>query len=230
MGELVCILAGFVRNPYVSVSATVSCYSMFEILLMFSVGLANSVNIRVGKYIGFGSVYYAKRVCKIAVLLDVIILTVISVVCILFKDDLPKIYSNDEDVIIMASKLMYFVVVILIGFSSFRVLSGVFQGLGYPEIVAIIMFVTQDVVGLGLTLVLLFAVGLRSYMEYGLYVIWSCTSLGYYLGGIIVGFVLFWRRKSIWIDATNDSKSRIGKQIIDQKNTGKNENNYGSIN
>ena len=120
-------------------------------------------------------------------------------------------------------------VILSIGFSIFRVFRGIFQGLGYPTIVAIVIFISQDIIGLALILILLFAVGFRDDTDYGLYSIWSGTTLGYFLAAIMVVIILCVKNKSIWIDATNDSKSRINKSLIDT-NKQNQENSYGSIN
>ena len=225
IGELITILAGFVNEPYIAVSSTVICYSLFEILLEFSVALGNTVNIRVGKYIGYGSIVYAKRVCRVTAFLDLIWALVVFFFLLIFKDLLPRIYTNDEEIIQMASKLMYFLVIICICYTFFRVLSGIYQGLGKPTFVAIIMFFAQDFIGLVLTLVFLFALNYKQYTDLGLYSIWSCAAFGYFLVIISILVSLVRNNETIWIQALNDSNDRIqDKRILTQTNA-----NYGSI-
>ena len=223
IGEFITILSGVVYDPYIAISSTVICYSLFEILLEFSVGLGNAVNIRIGKFIGCGSIFQAKRSGKVAVFLGFIWAVIVVMLLLLLKDFIPRIYTNDERIVSMTSDLMYFLAVICVCFLFFKILSSIYQGLGQPFIVAVITFIAQ-IIGLILTFVFLWGLDCKKYVDLGLYSIWSCATFGYLLAVLTILWMLGRKYETIWIRAVNESNQRSQKTLI-QTNT----NDYGSV-
>eukprot|EP01084_Bolivina_argentea_P156208 272223_1 len=209
IGELIIILSGFIANPTISVASTVVVYSIYEIALWVSIALGNSVNIRIGKYIGFGSIKYAQLSAKVASLLGFIFIVNLTLVLIVLKDYIPKLYSNNYNVEAQSSKLMYCIVLVLISGTMYRLLNGIFYGLGYPMTVALILFVAQDIISLGLIFIWLFPMGYKKYANIGLQVIWLWTAFGFLLASIGLIIVLIYKGKRIWNNAVIDSKKRI---------------------
>eukprot|EP01084_Bolivina_argentea_P156207 272218_1 len=209
IGEIVIIVSGLIANPTISVATMVICYSVYEILLWISIALGNSVNIRIGKYIGYGSIIYAQKVAKIASLLNLIFDVSIILFLSLLKDYIPKLYANNNQVIEQTSQLMYCIVLVLITASIFRVLDGIFYGLGYPMTVAIVVFIAQDIVAIGSIFVCLFEFDYKNYTNLALHFIWICIGCGFLIASIVLIIVLMCKRNTIWKNAVHASMMRI---------------------
>ena len=226
IGELITILSGVIYDPYIAIASTVICYSLFEILLEFSVGLGNAINIRIGKYIGAGSIAFAKRASKVGICLGCVWAIIVILILSMLKYYIPLIYTNDEKIILMASKLMYFLAMICVCYIFFQILTSIYRALGQPQIVAWITFIAQ-IIGFLVTFVPLYGLGARYHTDLGLYSVWSCATFGYLLAIFAIGTELFIKKyKTIWTQAINESNQRLTTKGLTQTTT----NNYGSTN
>eukprot|EP01084_Bolivina_argentea_P162837 283344_1 len=218
VGEMMVALSGFIANPSVIVASTVVCSSLMLFLIMISVGMSNAINIRLGKYIGSGLVFGAKMVAKCAVGLNTITMIFLAVFLFFMRELIIKMFTQQEDVVAMASSMVAIVVIPQMITNNFYItLSGAFRGLGYPTIIAVAVFISHYCISLPLAGILLFYVGIREYSSYGVYTLWLCVALGYFLCGSILLVILIFK-----IDlkkAASQSLNRIKRTM----------NGYGSI-
>lgn len=217
IGELITILSGVIYDPYVAIASTVICYSLFEILLEFSVGLGNAINIRIGKYIGAGSIAFAKRAGKVGIYLACLWAFIVVFILLILRKYIPLIYTNDENIISITSELIYFLAMICVCYIFFQVLTSIYRALGKPEIVAWITFISQ-IIGFLITFLPLYGLNARQYTDLGLYSVWSCATFGYLLAIFAIGTMFVKRYKTIWKQAVKESNQRVTKTT----------NNYGS--
>lgn len=218
ISEMLVILSGFIANPSIVVATTVVCSSVNLFLTMIGAGMSNSINIRLGKYIGAGYIFGAQMVAKCAIIGDTLTMIIVGTFLYLTRNVLVTIWTHEQEVVTLASSLIVIgVIPRMLGFNLYVCLSGAFRGLGYPKITAIVVFIAHYGIGLPLALILLFYFNLRDYSQYGLYIIWLCVMLGYLISGItLIGILIF---KIDIKKAANKSQMRIKRTM----------NGYGSI-
>lgn len=174
-----------------------------------------SISIRIGKYIGFGSVKYGKRAMFVGLLLSFMVISMLIIISLLFKDIIPYIWiSNDnQQVGNLTSNLIYFVCLRQLFYNLFSALSSIFIGLGTQKYTATISTICNFCIALPLTVILLFFFDFKDNKSYiGLYIIWGCNSSGFALTSIVL--VLMTLSGYInWNKAVNDSQTRL-KQTI----------------
>ena len=174
------------------------------------------MSIRAGIYIGYDAIKNAKRVLNIGKLLGLIFSIIVIAIIVSCHNILPKMFSNNNDVIELSSKVIYYIIPLFISFTFYQTYSGLLQALGYQKFSAKISFLLQYIVGLGAQIILLFAFNFKEYNDLGLYVIWLSISIPYILCIFIIIFYLKCKQHKIWINAVKKSTSRIFSVNIDK--------------
>eukprot|EP01084_Bolivina_argentea_P009874 18430_1 len=209
IAESVCVLSGYIADPYISLSTILISYSILQISSMFAQGLSVAVNVRVGLYIGYGSIKYSKRAAKAAVILAAIFIILIETVLLSLRVYIPHLYTTNNHVIALVSRLIYFVAITIIFSTFFYTFSGIFQGLGKQAIVAIVMFISTDILGFGSMVVCLFAFNFKRSTQSGVNTIIVCLLTGYISAGLIIMLILIIKNKVLWRRARKESMWRI---------------------
>lgn len=189
--QIAAILAGYVAFSQNAISVTVIMGNILSILIAFAYGISNSVNIRVGGYIGRGQIFPAKRSSIIGFCLYLCVSTIFGIVFAIFCDDLPRMWTTDILTIEIASKVILYVM-ILFNFSvlALQTISGVYRGLAKQKKSAMFVVIGYWMLSFPISLVFLFALDLRSNILYGSLVIWGSLSAGNAFGAISVIFYL----------------------------------------
>eukprot|EP00486_Rosalina_sp_Unknown_P015381 CAMPEP_0201593302 /NCGR_PEP_ID=MMETSP0190_2-20130828/190948_1 /ASSEMBLY_ACC=CAM_ASM_000263 /TAXON_ID=37353 /ORGANISM="Rosalina sp." /LENGTH=424 /DNA_ID=CAMNT_0048052441 /DNA_START=86 /DNA_END=1357 /DNA_ORIENTATION=+ len=140
--EVAVILAGYVINPTIALSTTVILSNLFLIVISFSVGICNATNIRVGKYIGQGNVKDGQRAARVGVMIAIFIMVLIALIFFFGKRALIRVYTDDEQTIDLASKVMGIMVAYSCGCIILQTVGGIYRGLGIQKIAAVFVFVS----------------------------------------------------------------------------------------
>ena len=216
--ETLAILSGYITNPTIAVSTTIIVGSMNIIFAVIAEGLYEPITIRVGKYIGGGSIQYAKRAVLCGFILAGIWSVMFIILTLSLREYLPYLYTDDIEVVNLCSKIIYFLVLRQFSYIIYINVAGIYRGLGFQKYVAYVMLSCHCCIAFSSTLILLFGLDLRMSLEFGMFSLWGSTTFGICLSAIVLTVVLLccinWRR------ALNESQMRIKYVVQD----------YGTIN
>eukprot|EP00483_Globobulimina_turgida_P006261 UN06271 len=175
--------------------------------------------MRVGSYIGAGSIYYAKRSVLAAFIVYSIYAIIIGVVFIIYQDEIPYIYTNNDETAKAVSDCMYIVVFRGTVYGIYINVAAVYLGLGKPKYPAYVMFFTQWILSLSVMFFLLYEMKLTDNTLYGMYVIWCTPAIGYVFGAVLLS--LYSILGLDWNKALDESKVRIEGGVTDYGSTAK---------
>ncbi|KAL2927494.1 Protein DETOXIFICATION 33, partial [Bienertia sinuspersici] len=116
--------------------------------LMIALGFNAAISVRLSNEIGAGRPRVAKLSVLVTVSTSAIIGTILAVMIIVFKNQYPKLFSDEPLVISEASKLSYFLAASVFLNSIQSVLHGVAVGAGWQSLVALINIGCYYLVGL----------------------------------------------------------------------------------
>jgi len=205
--EVAVILAGYVASPTIALSTTVILSNLFLVVISFSVGICNATNIRVGKYIGCGNVRDAKRAAFAGTIIASLIMLVIGVLFFVGRNLLPRIYTDNAEVISLTASVMGIMVAYCCGCIILQTVGGIYRGMGIQKVAAVFVFGSYWVLSLPLSIVLLFACDFRSDLHVGVAIIWGSLGLGNVIGcALEVAYLL---GCADWKRAVGSSERRI---------------------
>eukprot|EP01084_Bolivina_argentea_P099039 178018_1 len=207
--ESVMILTGYINNTAIMGSCTAVMMQMNKVKFLH-IGLANATGMRIGAYIGANSIFHAKRCIKIQIAYELMFMIITGFLYTIYRYEIASLFTNNTKVIsLIGDKLVYLCLLDQFTASIYIHVSNVYRALGYQNISASVITVTQYLMVFPLQLFLLFG----SAFEYahkekiGIYVIWLGSSFGY-----LLAFVVLVVRLVFYIDwntALEYSKSRI---------------------
>ena len=211
-------MCGFIVDPKIAVASFVVCTTL-GIPGILSEGIAYSGGIRIGKYIGYGSIKKAKQVILAQFGIEFTFLLIVTILYLSMKNVLPYLIANDDEIAkIVSDFLIYFVIGKMWVVGIHDNLCAIYRALGYQKITAWIMLIANYVIVFPLELILLFVLKWNENIYEGLLSLYGSYLFGYVLGCAVVIFVLMYHVN--WVSAIKDSKSRIATVKKD----------YGSIN
>ena len=148
------ILSGYIANPTLAISATILMGLMNGICIMLCWGCYMAITIRVGKYVGAGMEFEAKRSAQAGVLISTLISIVTALLLSVFRHQIPYFFTNDEEIVDLLSNL----IIVLCFLQFFMILyydiSAIYRGIGQQKKSAKIVLITYYLVSLPLTLIL----------------------------------------------------------------------------
>eukprot|EP01084_Bolivina_argentea_P099040 178020_1 len=206
--EGILILCGFIYNPSLAVSAFIVSVTL-GIPGILSEGIGNAGGIRIGKYVGYGSIKKSKHVICVQFGIEFIFLCVVTIFYLIFRTEIPYLITNDDNIAHIASYLLYFVVARLWITGVYTNLCSIFTAIGYQKITAWIMVTTNYFIIFPLELIILFVFHWNKSIYKGLFTLFSAYILGYIIGCSIVIILLIFYVD--WNHAIDNSKSRINK-------------------
>eukprot|EP01083_Nonionella_stella_P107661 312062_1 len=215
--EAAIVLSGYVASPTTALSATVILNNLFLVVISFSLATCSATNIRVGKYIGKGSIIYAKRAAVGGLMIAALIMSIGSLVLMCGVHVLPRIYTDNVDTIRLTSKIMWILVVFSCGCLMLQTLGGIYRGLGLQKIAAIVVSVSYTLIALPCSIVLLFSFDMRRDLVYGTAIIWGGLAFGNVLGAI-VEIIYLWCFGD-WKAAVRHANMRIKHTIKEYQST-----------
>lgn len=201
---IIIILTVFIHKPTVAINVTLI---MIEINLISIVhfSIANGIAKRIKNYISNSCIYYAKRCVKIQIFYEICFIVIICVIFINLRNEIPKILTDDTQIIKMVSDLIIVAI--------YENASAIVKAIGYNKLCDKILTFTQYLVALPLVFYILFGSKYHYYTstEMGIYIIWLGFTIGYMLADIlIIGILIYYVDWSKTLSSNNNIKVRYG--------------------
>jgi len=157
--EVGIITSGFLSS--VALGATSLVFQVIVIVYMVPMGIGLACNIRVGQHLGANDVISAKRTIKVGLGICLVCATVICATMGLLRYEIPKMFSNDPEVISYSASLLPIagLVEFFDGFAG--VYGGILRGCGRQVIGTAVMILGFYVLGLPIGLPIMFYTSLE---------------------------------------------------------------------
>jgi MATE family multidrug resistance protein len=126
---------------------------------MVPLGISQGAAIRVGNLIGAGDLPGMRRAVKAGLLLGAGVMSVSAVIFTLLRFELPRFYSQDARVILLAAQIFPFAAAFQLCDGTQVVAGGVLRGMGRPDAAAVVNLLGYYVVALPLAYVIAFVYG-----------------------------------------------------------------------
>ncbi|TMW63666.1 hypothetical protein Poli38472_002607 [Pythium oligandrum] len=195
----VALLAGWLPFADVAISAD-STYSSFRYLcglLYGTISVAGSV--RVGNALGANDPQRAKLAAYLSVGISVVLALGTTVVMVLLRNIYPYAYTNDSDVVDLASSLMLITCPFQVFAGITSAVQGVMRGSGMQALGARVNFVAY------LTLAIPISLTLAYQFELGLYGLWLGLCAGFVCSGT---YCMYWLLRANWTEMAIDAQKR----------------------
>ncbi|XP_011070005.1 protein DETOXIFICATION 24-like isoform X1 [Sesamum indicum] len=148
------LLAGYMKNAEASISAFSICLNVLAWIFMISFGIFGSAVVRVANELGRGDAKATKFSIKVLIGTSVTIAVFFWILCLVFRDKLGYLFTNEEEVAQTVSDLSLLLAFSVLLSGIYPVLSGVAVGAGLQTKAAIINLVCFYVIGLPIGAVL----------------------------------------------------------------------------
>ncbi|XP_049558385.1 multidrug and toxin extrusion protein 2 isoform X15 [Orcinus orca] len=148
------------RLSVLDLSAQAIIYEVATVVYMIPMGLSIAVCFRVGTALGAADTVQAKRSAVSGTLCTVGTSLVVGTLLSLLRNKLGHIFTNDEEVVALVSKVLPLYVVFHLFEAVCCLYGGVLRGTGRQAFGAVVNAITYYVIGLPLGVVLTFVVGL----------------------------------------------------------------------
>jgi MATE family multidrug resistance protein len=126
---------------------------------MVPLGISQGAATRVGNLIGAGNLPAMRRALAAALLLGSSVMCVSAVAFILFRQQLPRLYSTDPAVIAIAAQMFPLAAAFQLSDGTQAVASGLLRGMGRPDASAVVNLIGYYVIALPFAYVFAFTYG-----------------------------------------------------------------------
>ncbi|XP_074642970.1 multidrug and toxin extrusion protein 1-like [Tubulanus polymorphus] len=200
--EVATIISGLLG--VVQLDAQTVAFQVTLIIYMIPLGFSIAANIRVGQLLGKGDSVSAKRAAITCLCMVVCTAVVVSTLIASLRNIIPLVFTQDQDVVDVASVIL----IILAGYeildSLSSVMAGILRGSGRQLTGAIVLFVGYILVAQPIAISLMFLTSLQT--------------IGFWFGivaGLVVvnasyGFI-FWRMN--WENLSLEAQKRTGQGL-----------------
>ncbi|KFK43564.1 hypothetical protein AALP_AA1G142600 [Arabis alpina] len=178
------LFAGYLKNAEVSVAALSICMNILVWAAMVSFGINAAVSVRVSNELGASHPRTAKFSLVVAVILSTVMGMFIAAVLLLFRDEYPVLFVEDEVVINVVRDLTPMLAFCIVINNVQPVLSGVAVGAGWQAVVAYVNIICYYFFGIPFGLLLGF------HFDYGVMGIWSGMMTGTFVQSIILTYMI----------------------------------------
>jgi multidrug resistance protein, MATE family len=186
--QITTLLAG--RIGEVSLAAHVIALNLASLSFMVPLGIAQGASTRVGNLVGAGMPAAARRSATLALGLGAGVMVVSAVLFMALREQLPRLYTDDVEVIAVAATILPIAAAFQIFDGTQAVGGGVLRGLGATRPAAAFNFVGYYVVALPLAVLVAEAGGM------GLQGLWWGLSVG--VAGVAAALVWWIRRRAVF--------------------------------
>ncbi|CAL1367601.1 unnamed protein product [Linum trigynum] len=197
---MVILMVGWLENPEIAVAASSICLNFQYWAWIIAAGFNAAVSVRVSNELGAGNHEAAKLSIAVTICTSTVVGVTFSTVVLASKNEFPKLFSSDSDVIREAGNLAYFSAAVIFLDIIMPVLHGVAVGAGWQSQVAVVNIVCYYVVGLPLAAMLGYT------FEFGVKGIWSGMVVGCVLQ---MAFLLFVIHTTNWETEASKSEARM---------------------
>lgn len=146
--------------------------SLAAFTYMFASGIGSATTIRVGNYYAMNDLPNLKAAIKTSYKSVIVTMGIMAVLFVCFNTLLPHIFSNDKEIILIASRLLLFAALFQLFDGTQVVAIGALRGLEDYKYPTYIAFIGYWVISLPLCYLFAFPMG------YGVYGVWLALSLG----------------------------------------------------
>ncbi|XP_051138757.1 protein DETOXIFICATION 25-like [Andrographis paniculata] len=158
---LLVLVAGYMKNAEVAISAFSVCLNINAWEFMVCLGLLGAACVRVANELGRGDAKAVKFAIKVLLSTSLTIGITIWALCLIFGNKIGYLFSDDEEVVKTVSDLSILLSLSVLFNSIYPIFSGVAVGAGMQATVAIVNLVCFYVIGLPLGVVLGYVTSLQ---------------------------------------------------------------------
>jgi MATE family multidrug resistance protein len=137
--EVLTFMSSYLGN--ISLAANVVLFNFITLIFMIPLGISFAVTTLVGNSIGSRDINSAKKYSIIAVVTGVSMVSVATILVLIFKSSIPYVYTSDEDIVEIVVQLLNIYVCFSIVDAIQIVEHGILKGLGKQKISSIICLV-----------------------------------------------------------------------------------------
>ncbi len=185
--EILSLLASFLGN--IELASNVCLYNFLALLFNIPMGISFATTTLVGNSIGSGDSALAKDYTKAALKTGFGIMSIISILLYIFRTDIPKLYTFDEDIIMNVSHLIAIYSCFCLIDTAQHILLGVIKGIGEQTKASIICLIVLYPINIPLAYYLAFICG------FGLSGLWYSQFISILILAVSYGIII---AKSDW--------------------------------
>lgn len=154
------LISGLLPNPTISLDSISICMNYLNWDMQFMLGLAAAASVRVSNELGASHPMVAKFSVVVVNMTSILISIVFSVIILIFRVQLSKLFTSDTEVIEAVSNLTPLLAISVFLNGIQPILSGVAIGSGWQGVVAYVNLTAYYVIGLPIGCVLGFKTSL----------------------------------------------------------------------
>ncbi|KAI4386615.1 hypothetical protein MLD38_004533 [Melastoma candidum] len=196
------LIAGYMPNASVIVSAFSICVNIVAFVFMVCLGFQASVSVRVSNELGEGNAKAASYAVKINLANSVGVGVVFAVLCLCFGRQISCIFTSEEAVVEMVSSLSVLLCLTILVYSAQPVYCGVAIGCGRQTTAAWVNFVSFYIIGIPV------GVGLAYVALWEVKGMWIGLLVGLATQTVILA-ILVW--KTNWEEQVEKAQERVNR-------------------
>ncbi|XP_041005935.1 protein DETOXIFICATION 41-like [Juglans microcarpa x Juglans regia] len=154
------LISGLLPNPTISLDSISVCMNYLNWDIEFMLGLSAATSVRVSNELGAGHAKVAKFSVLVVNATTILISTVFSIIVLVFRVALSRLFTSDAEVIEAVSNLTPLLAISVFLNGIQPILSGVAIGSGWQAVVAYVNLATYYLIGLPIGCVLGFKTSL----------------------------------------------------------------------
>jgi MATE family multidrug resistance protein len=199
--EAISFLAGALPNAEVTIGASYIILNLESLLATALISISVYSSVRVGYHIGAEDCLIAKRAALIGLTAAGLFALLFSVIAFALRREIPLLYTEDNEIVQLASSTMVIYAVMILGDSLNMCINGVASGMGLQKMGAISQFLGYYVVGMPVCIWIAFTVG----KDYALTWLWGGATLSMFSAFLIQLLIIL---RYDWNDAVNEARKR----------------------
>ncbi|KAI3437038.1 uncharacterized protein J3R85_005768 [Psidium guajava] len=199
------LLAGFMANATVAISAFSICLNISAWEFMICLGFLAGASVRVSNELGRGNAKAALFAIKVILGTSISIGVVFWILCLVFGRQIAYIFTSEEDIAEEVSSLSVLLAFSILLNSVQPVLSGVAVGSGRQSMVAYVNIGSYYVIGVPLGVVLAYVA------KWEVQGIWIGMIIGVATQTAVLGFITY---RTNWDDQVNKASDRLKRWFL----------------
>ncbi|XP_062591747.1 multidrug and toxin extrusion protein 1-like [Saccostrea cucullata] len=157
--EIIVLLSGLLGK--VDLAANAIVYNIGGLIYMIVFGMSVAAGIRVGLFLGAGDSKMAHVASRVAMCCGSCFAVIIAVFFVTLKDFIPKLFSSNSDVLVLASSLLLQLALFKVFDTVQATCGGILRGIGLQAFGAVFNFFGYYIISLPISLTLMLATPLK---------------------------------------------------------------------
>ncbi|KAK3198251.1 hypothetical protein Dsin_021666 [Dipteronia sinensis] len=203
--SILVLLAGYMKNATISISAFSICLNVNTFQFMFCLGFLATSCVRVSNELGKGNAKAAKFSIIVNLTTSTLLGIIFFIICLLFGREISYLFSTNEEIAESVSSLSVLLAFSMLLNSIQPVLSGVAIGAGFQSVVAYVNLGCYYVIGIPMGIVLGYVA------DFGIKGLWVGMLGGIVMQTIVLSYIV-WRTD--WDDQVNKASQRLNKWFL----------------